>query len=288
MRYIQKTGTIKEKAGRKETKRLVDECWCINDRQYKNLYYDRGRMGALCKVLISEQSDTKGSYCCYCMRKLFLNDNAGHKRNVTIEHIIPHNIKRDAWNRDRVSYAQFPNLQDKYITICFDGALTEAQKSKRFTRIPYPHFISYHNLVASCDGSMFESNKIISGRCCNNKRQDKFVMPVYLSSEMAGGISYDSKGKLDFDDEYYGPMFSGDCLNLTCAWLTLVRRLWYRLSNSDYTDQDVEHAIEDKNLRQDIIDDIDFSNQISSWHENDSVWILFSEYSWFYHYYSNK
>lgn len=290
MRYIKKTGTPAEAEGKKLTKAFVDGCWNENTHQYENFSYERSRLGDLGPVLLDEQKDANGCYCCYCMRRLFLKDTTdGHDENVTYEHIIPHKIKPNEWNEDKGKYMQFPNLNSAHVTVCFDGELTAKQKISKMASMPYPHFVSYHNLVASCDGAVFEDEALHNSHCCNNKRQERFVMPIYLSKELSSGISYTSKGDLDYDDSLYDSQWFDELhLNLTNAWITLVRRIWYKISNSEYTNKDVELARIDKGLRQDIIDDVDSNNEISSWAESDSAWNLFSEYSWFYGYYERR
>lgn len=288
MRYIKKTGTQFEGEGRRQTKEFVDSCWCDRSRQYENLLYERSRLGNLACTLVEEQEDAeRNSYCCYCMRKLYLNDTEdGHKENVTLEHIVPHCIKETEWRRDRGQYLQFPNLSNRYIAVCFEGELTEIQKRTKLTGLPYPHFVSYHNLVASCDGITFEDNQMQKSRCCNNKRQERFVLPFFLKKDLANGIRYTKKGELDYDEDmYHSEWFDEAHLNLENYWIKLVRRLWYKISQSAYTIEDIDGARCDKALRQDIIDDIDSGNEISAWNENDTAWNLLSEYSWFYQYY---
>lgn len=290
MRYVKKTGTPVEAEGKRLTKTFVEGCWNEAIRQYENLFYDRHRLADFGPVLLREQKDDKGNYCCYCMRKLFLENTAdGHKANVTFEHIVPHRIKFSEWNEDKDKYTSFPNLDSDHITICFDGELTEKQKTLKMVNMPFPHYVSYHNLVASCDGVTFEGEAFNSSRCCNNRRQERFVMPIFLSKALSSGIKYTSKGELDYDDSVYDfRWFDAEHLNLTNAWITLVRRIWYRISRSEYTDCHVEQARIDKVLRQEIIDDVDSNNEISAWAESDSAWNLFSEYSWFYDYYNSR
>lgn len=289
MRHIKKTGTPFEATGKQQTKEFVDKCWRSDIMQYNGLYYDRSRLEDLAATLVDEQKDTDGnSYCCYCMRKLYLKDTAdGHKGNVTLEHIVPQRIKNTEWDADKDRYQQFPNLNDSHITVCFKGELSEEQKKTKLTGMPYPHFISYHNLVASCDGTTFENNKMQGCRCCNNKRQERFVLPIFLKDELAHGIHYTKKGELDYNDEevYDGEWFDANHLNLNNYWIKLVRRLWYKISKSEYTVKDIDEARANQALRQEIIDDIDSGNEILSWNENDSAWSLLSEYSWFYQYY---
>ena len=121
--------------------------------------------------------------------------------------------------------------------MCFEGKLTNAQKKVKITGMPYPHFVSYHNLVASCNGATFEDKTLVNSHCCNNNRQERFVMPIYLSPDLVNGISYTSKGELDYDDSVYDcSWFDKKHLNLTNSWITLVRRIWCKISKSGYTD----------------------------------------------------
>lgn len=291
MLHIKKTGTQFEAEGKKHTKDFIDSCWNDANHKYENLIYDSSRLENLGSVLFEEQKDKNGnSFCCYCMRRLFLNDTEDkHKKNITYEHIVPHKIKYNEWQSDKAHYLKFSNLNKKHIAVCFEGKLTNAQKKVKITGMPYPHFVSYHNLVASCNGVTFEDKTLVNSHCCNNNRQERFVMPIYLSPDLVNGISYTSKGELDYDDSVYDcSWFDKKHLNLTNSWITLVRRIWCKISKSGYTDIDVEMARNDKNLRQNIIDDVDSNNEISSWADNDIAWNLFSEYNWFYNYYKSR
>lgn len=289
MRYINKTGTPFEANGKSQTKVFIDSCWCEETNEYNNLIYERSRLRQLEEILVDEQKEKGNSYCCYCMRKLFLEAIDGHCPNVTLEHIVPHQIKEFEWLTNKNDYENFPNLTPSHITICYNGILNEQQRGSKMTGMPYPHFVSYHNLVASCDGTIMEEDKLKGSHCCNNNRQEHFVLPVYLKKELAKGIGYDKKGFLDYDDSIYDEKwFDKDHLNLNNSWIVLVRRLWYKISKSEYTDSCIENARSNKELRQNIIDDIDSANEIMSWIDNDNAWNLLSEYSWFYQYYKDK
>lgn len=103
MRYIKKTGILLEAEGKKQTKDFIDSCWNDAEKKYENLIYDSSRLEKLGSVLFEGQKDDNGnSYCCYCMRRLFLKDTADkHSKNVTYEHIVPHKIKSDEWELDK-------------------------------------------------------------------------------------------------------------------------------------------------------------------------------------------
>ncbi len=289
MQHIEKLATPYETKGIQATQDYIDRHWVADESQYRNLYYSKSGMSALEQVLFDEQKDQQGySYCCYCMRRLFLNDTVnGHKENITLEHIIPHKIKEAKWEEEKSKYLKFPNLQSDKNTICYGGELTPGQATKKIQSAPYPHFLSYHNLVASCDGKIFEGDKPKKSCCCNNGRGDQFVMPIFLSAELCNDISYDKKGRFCYDNpNFEDKWFASDCLNLNAGWIVQVRKIWYQLVKSEYTDKDVEKACEDLELRQNIIDDIDQDNIIAAWSTHNDMWMLFAEYVWFYGYYS--
>ncbi len=157
MRYIKKTDTLSENSGIKETQQYIKGCWNSGSKKYINLFYDRSRLRNLEPILFKEQSDaSNNSYCCYCMRKLYLHNTVdGHDANVTLEHIIPNKITEADWTKDKSRYQSFKNLDSNHLTICFKGELTDKQKETEITDMPFPHFVSYHNLVASCDGKTY-------------------------------------------------------------------------------------------------------------------------------------
>lgn len=289
MRYIRKIETDFEIRGVSQTQNFIDGCWQNDSGKYVNLKYDRSRLNGLQSILFEEQKDSEGfSHCCYCMRKLYLQDTDGHKANVTLEHIIPNKITEDKWENEKKDYLKFDNLKSDHIVVCFDGELSEAQRTKQgFTSQPHPHSVSYHNLVASCDGRTVELGQCVDHNYCNNKRGDKFILPFYLDSSMANDIVYDKNGNLNYTDtSFQDDWFTS--LNLNCSWLKLIRKIWYCISQSSYSIQDIENARNDCKIRQDIIDDIDTDNEIASWQNNNVCWNLLSEYSWFYQYYKNK
>lgn len=284
MRCIRKVGTDYETEGRKWMRKFMDGCW--REGRYVNLRYDRSHMDGLDEILVDEQRDEGGnSYCCYCMRKLHLKDEKG-ENDVTLEHIVPNKIKADDWERDKDGYLQFPNLDAEHIMVCYGGELTEEQRKERIAAMPYPHFVSYHNLVASCDGRVFEKGENLKGRCCNNNRGERFVLPIFLSEELVERISYDTDGRLicngsDMREEW----FDREHLNLNNVWIVAVRKIWCLIARSEYTVDDVQEARKNTDLREDIIAKIDPRDKFTSLVENDTAWGLLSEYSWFYHYY---
>ncbi len=289
MRYIQKIGSPCEAAGIQCTQSFLDKRWQKN--KYVSFGYHRNRLGNMDRLLVQEQTDPKTghAYCCYCMRRLFLADQGVHNKNVTLEHIVPNHIDCQSQKADIKGYQQYPCLKDDHILIC-DGGVLPSNITTKITKLPYPHFVSYHNLVASCDGRTFQNvaSAPVSGKCCNNRRGKDYVEPLFLDKDMAQWVQYYRDGTLDFDDELLDAGWFDNKLNLSSWWLCQVRHIWALVAGSSYTPDDVESAIQDTALRQDIIDDIDRKNEIADWTDNQAVWTLFAEYSWFYYYYQNQ
>lgn len=285
MRHIRKTGTLYETEGIKATQEYMDSNWVADEERYQNLSYSKSRMADLKKVLYDEQKDTAGNcFCCYCMRRLF--SEIPKRENVTLEHIVPHKIKEHEWEHDKDKYLRYPNLQGDKIMICYGGKLSPEQTVTKITRTPFPHYVSYHNLVVSCDGKIYDGDTAKKSCCCNNKRGEKFVDPIYLSQESCDNVKYTSDGFFIYEEPDSDEKWAGaDCLALNMDWLVLVRKMWKQLADSEYTAEDVEAAYNDIELRQNIIDDIDGEQKIGAWNDKNDIWKLFSEYMWFYNYY---
>lgn len=287
MQYINKIGTDLENRGIECSQLYINSCLNNDEGCYVNLSYDSSKLEDLRKLLVEEEV-----YCCYCMRKLYLDKDGEHNKNVTLEHIIPHQIKEIEWQDTKEEYLKFGPLSSDKVNVCYEGKYD--QPTKPITGLPHPHFVSYHNLVASCNGETCcckeLSFKIVSHNCCNNKRQERFVMPMFYYDNIDDLLGYNEEGKLEYDDDYIKEeWFNDKHLNLSSSWLNSVREFWYELALSgEYSAEQVERAITEKELRSDIIDDVDPDATIFSAAVTDSLWVILSEYSWFYNYYKNK
>lgn len=287
MKYINKCDVNLQGRGINETQRIIDLCWNADENRYVNLVYDHALMGNMERILIEAQRDGEEQHyglCCYCMRRLFLEVEGEHKKNATLEHIIPNKIKREAWEKDGDKYRSFDCLTERYVKVCFGGNVQN--DSERILKMPYPHFLSYHNMVLSCNGESVENGGIVLSNCCNNKRGDHFVLPMYLRESIGNEIYYTKEGDIDFDDDLFdAEWFSSRCLNLKSEWIRRVRRFWYLLSLSGYSVADVEEAIGNEELRNCILDDVDDDNNLANVFISNRHWALLSEYNWFYRYY---
>ena len=288
MKYIDKLNTTNARQGVKKTQKFIDDCW--QDGSYKDLTYEQYKNDSgFTDILVKDQVDNRSekAFCCYCMRTLIVNNSSvDHPENVTLEHIIPHHISQSDWNKDCHKYQAYGNLDANRVNVCIGGVLSNI--ATQIKSLPHPHFISYHNLVVSCDGKILEGNEIVSSHCCNNMRGNRYVEPLYLKSDVGSLIKYDSKGCLDFDDDIINlEWFDNSHLNLSAPGLNKIRRLWYLISRTQYTPADVCSAETDEELKRKILDDAikGKTSLWSSFYDIKNVWNLFSEYSWFYGYY---
>lgn len=290
MKYIDKLNTPNARNGVAETQTFINNCW--QNGSYNDLTYEHYKSKPVfTDILVKDQTDgrTDVGYCCYCMRKLNVDVcSVEHPRNVTLEHIIPHHISQEEWNKCCRDYQKYGNLNANHVDVCvcIDGELQ--YPTAQITSLPHPHFISYHNLVVSCDGKILEGEDVVPSHCCNNMRGNLYVEPLYLDSNVSSIIKYDSKGCLDFDDDFVNQeWFDNRHLNLSAQGLNKIRRLWYLVSRTDYTPVDVCSAEDDNSLKKKILDEAikGATSLWSSFYNNKSVWNLFSEYSWFYDYY---
>ena len=285
MKYIDKINSAYAGQGKACSQKILDDAWNDEEHRYVGLAYTiDGTMKQMRKLLVNEQE----ALCCYCMRKLYLTPTENDAGNVTLEHIIPHKITKKEWEAESSDYLKYDCLQSCYITVCTKAELSDS--NTKINDIPHPHFISYHNLVASCDGAVLrsfsESSKPDPSHCCNNKRGNKFVKPLYLKADQASQVYYDEKGIVYFPDEKRESGYE-NILNLNDVALKMAREFWYHISKSSYSINQVESACNDENLREEILDDA-MPGADTKWgflKKNENAWCWFSEYSWFYDYY---
>jgi hypothetical protein len=180
-------------------------------------------------------------------------------------------------------------LQDDKVLVCSDGILPNVRKKLRMP--PYPHFLAYDNLVASCDGkTLSQTGEIIAHHCCNNARGNRYVEPLYLLSDVSSKVKYDNRGHL-VCDEMYIPSLGPDGLNLTCYFLNKVRLFWLKVVQSnEYDKTSIMDAIHDLVLRQNIVDDLFCDDSGGEWLflNEQAAWAVFADYDWFYDYYDKE
>lgn len=289
MKFIDKLHSPEAQCGTELTQEIVDSYWIKHEGRYNDFTYQKRKMEGMVSTLCSQQENC----CCYCMKKLHYEDGNG---NITLEHVIPNKIAEQKWNHDKSDYLKNDYLKKvvsdgngsvKPVEICFEGKVKDNET--RITSIPFPHFVSYHNIVVSCDGCLPLTFK--SSQCCNNKRSDDFVYPFYFDSDIENKIGYDSQGEFDYDpDDFDKEKMSHwlkDVLNIDNTYMRRMRALWCKIVKAGYAENEVIAADEDK--RMEIIDDLSADDE--SWifdFKKEGMWKWFIEYSWFYQYYKNK
>lgn len=277
MRFIDKTNPAYRVPGLKINRKILDAQW--RGSRYVNLDYNMVDKSELTSLLVEEQE----GFCCYCMRRLHLQKK---RKNVTLEHVIPHKVTQEEWDRDKVHYRKFAKLSDRDVTVCPGGRLINP--ASKFGMPPFPHFLSYDNLVASCDGrTLNKDGQEVAHHCCNNKRGNNYVEPLYFHSNVSTEISYDSRGHIICDDEYVPYLNEDTGVNIMCQFLNDVRLFWKKVADSEYTSDQIHEAVNNPDLRIDIIDDIFTNDPTGHWLflTEQNAWYLFSDYDWFYTYY---
>lgn len=286
MKFIDKINSSYAVQGKACSQRILDAAWSEEEHRYVGLVYSIDEnMKKMREILVYEQE----ALCCYCMRRLRLFPTESDAGNVTLEHIVPHKIKD--WNNNRNGYLEYECLRPCYITVCPKAELPNP--NAKINDIPHPHFISYYNLAASCNGEVLRSFSDDShpepSHCCNNKRGNAFVKPLYLKADQASEVYYDEKGIVYFPDEKRESGYE-NILNLNDDALKMAREFWYHISKSDYIVSQVVSACDDENLRKEILDDA-MPVADTQWGfliKNVNAWTWISEYSWFYDYYRTR
>lgn len=284
MKFIDKVQAANRIKGLALNREIVNLCWDESGHCYRNLNYKEVDKGALIEHIVGEQN----RLCCYCMRNLHIVTEGLHKKNVTLEHVIPHKINQEEWTRDRDMYRMIPLLRENHVTVCFEG--TTFDPTIEFKMPPFPHFLSYDNLVASCDGqTLNEIGEEIPQHCCNNKRGNKYVEPLFFHANISAEVSYDNRGHIQCPEEYI-PFLGEKGVNIMCPFLNNVRLFWKKISDSEYSVADIVGAEDDETLRLNIIDDVFTNDPTGQWFflNDKKAWCVFSDYTWFYEYYYSR
>ncbi len=274
MRWINKRDKRNRKYAHRIVNRFLHDAWDNESGCYINCDYDTFKNNKRFKSLLYHEQN---GYCCYCMRKLDLED----KGKCTMEHVMPHKV-----NGKDVAfyYAHVPQLKKnvralliKKDTLCL----------RHFH--PYPHFCAYENLVLSCSGSIYKTDnpdtEFVSKlhECCNNPRGSKRVMPMFFYKTQA--FNYEVDGTLSFPPQYEESIKT---LRLeTTDNLCLMRKAWASIVKY-HTLSDVERAIAEPSLREAILMDTPITIQEVKRLKHDLYWQLLYEYRWFYSYFRKK
>jgi hypothetical protein len=202
-----------------------------------------------------------------------------NNKSTKLEHIIPQSIEKE---KDIKPYLKYGRLRRKWIILRNKIDLT-----RRLHTPPYPHFIAYENLVASCDGKI-EPEAPFKSHCCNSYRGNDFVVPVFYLSNASILVEYNAENGLAFS--FFTKSDKAiDAVNLNHTTLLLMRKAWAKVTTLDYSLNDLRLAERDENLRNDIVDDL----ELNLFREDptlriETYWTLFLQYDWFYQYFLGR
>lgn len=280
MKFINKRPHLRK--GHAITDRYLDTECKVDDgnghHHYQNVDYDgsfssSGSKDAMQNLTLENQEN----FCCYCMRDLHLQN-----QRVTLEHIIPQRCSDSEFN-------QYTGLNVNPLTT------QQLTLTSKFTSVPdavvppRPHTVSFENMVASCDGTF--PDKEGTSQCCNHKRGNKFVYPMFYKARVADDVVYMEDGTLQAKagsahaDEYGKTIAS---VGLNCTNLKDIRRLWHLFS--DVEEADLVANLNDKNQRflslMQVLfldeDKMEQDNRIQKNYMKDDYWRTFLMYHWFH------
>lgn len=209
-------------------------------------------------LLIAEQQ----GYCCYCMRKLAKDET------TTLEHVIPRGSDEAECNGYLTRYAKY-----------FSNIVHLDAFVRTWSYPPYPHSVSYYNLMASCNGLLTEGSRDCS--CCNNKRGHDEIIPLPFISTINGLIKYTSSGRVYATD---GDIQKDDAirvLSLNTGTLKEIRKLWHSAKEKgvDVTTKAELLSVFDNDI-------LKMSKDFLKYYQNEYYFNLFQSYKWFYGYYA--
>lgn len=280
MKYIDKSVHLEE--GHVITDHYLNHCCRIVDGNggyhYQNVDYDGsfGRTGAK-DDMVQLALDNQENYCCYCMRDLNMQN-----QEVTLEHIIPQSCDRAKFNY-YVGLHVTPLTADSVVrTVDFTGV-------SNMTVPPRPHTVTFENLVVSCDGT-FPDRKG-SSQCCNHKRGQEDIYPLFYVVSVGDEISYMEDGSMQPNsqcshlEEYRDTIGK---VRLNCNNLRDIRRLWHLFNGEDQ--RVLVSCLNDKDLRNKMLITVLFKKQnlmvqdsnILTKFMKDEYWKTFLLYHWFH------
>lgn len=260
-----------KKKGHLIIRTFIRKQWDSDTRKYINLNYNElKRCKKFKHLLLKEQQ----KFCCYCMRKISFNE-------ATLEHVMPHHLKRNTSIKDEIKYySRFGRLKRENIYYCPDK---DIPISSKLQTTPYPHCIAHENLVASCQGKVFDGGeKYVLHKCCNNFRGNNKIIPLFFIPRAAEIIRYEIDGRLTYFENYGSTI---KALNLMHPTLIFMRKIWAKIVINNISFSQVNMALTDKDIRINIIDDIDIGFSERKNLEINLYWKLLIEYNWFYGYF---
>lgn len=280
MKYIDKNAHLQ--AGRNITDRYLETKCKVDDGggnfHYQNVDYDGtfGDTGAK-NEMTQLALDSQENFCCYCMRDLHVQN-----QDVTLEHIIPQ-------SSDVAKFNYYIGLNVNPLTannVVRTGDFTGVQN---VIIPPRPHTVTFENLVASCDGTF--PDKTGSPQCCNHKRGNEDIYPLFYVVTVSNEITYTQDGSMlpnaqcTHQVEY---RLTIEKARLNCTNLLDIRRLWH-LFSAERID-DLAACLADKNKRMLLLMQVLYHDnrlmiqdaRIQNKFMRDDYWKTFLMYHWFH------
>lgn len=281
MKYIDKSEHLQ--VGHDITDHYLETTCKVDDGggnyHYQNVDYDGtfGNSGA--KVAMMRLAlDSQENLCCYCMRDLHVQN-----QEVTLEHIIPQSCDAEKFN-------YYIGLNVNPLTANNVVRMGDFTGVSNMNMPPRPHTVTFENLVASCDGTF--PDKTGSSQCCNHKRGNEDIYPLFYVATVANEIAYTQDGSIQpntlctHQDEYRNTI---EKARLNCQNLRDIRRLWHLFEREDF--QILLSCLKDRDLRNKtllavLFKRMDFvyqdSNILTKFMKDD-YWKTFLMYHWFHH-----
>lgn len=273
MQFLSKDNAKYSEEGHRIIDAFIKSCWQQESNAYVNLNYNELKRNPKIKSLLLREQH---GYCCYCMRKI-------SEKKVTLEHVMPQNIKEEKskLEEEKEHYFQYISAQNVvYQPEC------EINRRNKLKYPPYPHSIAYENLTASCDGSIYEGgNKYSLHKCCNNKRGNSRIIPLFFLPRIHYILIYEEDGRLTYPNEYDDTI---KALNLDCDCLRLIRKVWACIRRKNINMSEVKSAENDENKRKDILVRLELKRSEEQKMANELYWKLLSQFYWFLQYFGLK
>lgn len=242
--------------------------------------------------------DEQNNVCCYCMRRISIVTADG-KSGFTAEHVVPQSLKGSAGKIEFQKYIS----GTIYAQNIADGVeYSEDVEAMAFTSVDdideipkMPHVISHQNLLAACKGIR---GTIENGCCCNNDRQNAYIVPYMLIPNGYARFKYDPNGIVSMkpsDDSWTIILES-----LNSDTLQEIRHIWYLIAkNTKFLTRHFTHDATEL-LKMNILKTAFKVNNFLYIPEkyrkyagkimgkgNDFTWNLLVDYSWFLSYYKS-
>lgn len=264
----------------------VDSKQSFEDFKKYKYRYGNANMRGWEKLLIEEQEGR----CCYCMRSLIPG-------KMNFEHVVPKSLGGVRGASEYGQYAAFAPAIKDYVMIADQFAQKSfATQADIDNEQKMPHITAEANLLAACNGKW---RKPETGCCCNNFRQDAFVVPLMLMKDCQERVDYDENGLVSvFPEE---PTLKTIVNELNDETFTQVRRIWYKISRTAYSLDEVKlangyvervmilkAAFGVANFENDLPNEIKKFARLEGNLQSTLYWDLLLSYDWFYHFYQNR